>query len=292
MKFERDNELTILNTLQDILSSYDAFIIDLWGVVHNGINAYPGTVELLNYLIANNKAIIFMTNAPQLSNSILQQLLALNIRANPEMMLTSGDTTRHAIKNILINNPFTKYYHLGTDINHDILVDLELNLVHDIKNSDIILLTAHMTEHENLEKFDDTLKQAAILNIPIICTNPDQVATHGNTNIYCAGFLANKYEKLGGKVEYYGKPHLPIYNAAFDRLLTQGIFNKKRILMIGDTLATDILGAKNAGIDSALVLTGNTGKLLKNTNEEKLIKLEQLFLENNIFPTYILHGLH
>ena len=61
--------------------------------------------------------------------------------------------------------------------------------------------------------------------------------------------------------------------------------------MIGDTLATDILGAKNAGIDSALVLTGNTGKLLKNTNEEKLIKLEQLFIENNIFPTYILHGL-
>lgn len=291
MKFERENELTILNTLQDIVPRYDAFIIDLWGVVHNGINAYPGTVDLLNYLITNNKAIIFMTNAPQLSNSILQQLLALNIMVKPEMMLTSGDTTRHAIKNILINNPFTKYYHLGTDINHDILIDLELNLVHDIKNSDVILLTAHMTEHENLEKFDDILKQAANLNIPIICTNPDQVATHGNTNIYCAGFLANKYEKLGGKVEYYGKPHLPIYNTAFDRLLTQGIFNKKRILMIGDTLATDILGAKNAGIDSALVLTGNTGKLLKNTNEEKLIKLEQLFIENNIFPTYILHGL-
>lgn len=291
MKSERNNKLTILNGLQELIPEYDAFIIDLWGVVHNGVTAYPGAVECLNYLIANNKAIIFMTNAPQSSNSVLQKLLELNISAKLEMMLTSGDTTRRAIKNVLINNPSTKYYHLGTDIKHDILLNLELNLVDNIKNSNVILLTAYIPDHEDLDQFDSILKQAATLNIPIICTNPDHVATHGNTNIYCAGFLADKYEKLGGKVEYYGKPHLPIYQAAFDRLLTQGIFNKKRILMIGDTLATDILGAKNAGIDSALVLTGNVGKIFKNTNHEQLTVLEHMFIENDLFPTYILQGL-
>lgn len=288
---ENKNNLKILSGLQDIVSEYDAFIIDLWGVVHNGVVAYPGVVACLNNLIADNKQIIFMTNAPRPNKVILQQLLDLKINANLDMMLTSGDTARSVLKKTLINKPSTRYYHLGKHRNPDILIDLELNLVDDFTKSDIILLTVYLEEHENLEQFDDILKQAATMKIPVICPNPDRVAIHGSKNIYCAGFLADKYEKLGGIVEYYGKPHLPIYSIALDRLLDQGVFNKKRILMVGDTLATDIQGAKNAGIDSALVLTGNISNLLKNLKSSELEALENLFINNNVFPNHILHSL-
>ena len=99
---ENKNNLKILSGLQDIASEYDAFIIDLWGVVHNGVVAYPGVVACLNNLIADNKPIIFMTNAPRPNKVILQQLLDLKINANIDMMLTSGDTARSVLKKTLI----------------------------------------------------------------------------------------------------------------------------------------------------------------------------------------------
>lgn len=288
-------KIKIIDGLQAINPKYDAFIIDLWGVIHDGFIAYPGTVDRINHLISINKPIIFMSNAPRPNKIVLQKLLDLRINATSDMVLTSGDATRLFLKEELIKMPSKKYYHLGAHRNSDLLADIDLHLVDDISQADSILLTAYIDENEDLEQFDHILKQAAMLQLHVICPNPDKIVINGNKNRYCAGFLAEKYEQLGGKVHYYGKPHVAIYNIALEYLQSLGIYNKDRILMIGDTLETDIQGAANVGIKSTLVLTGNTGNLLKNHQYTQIFQeqaLENLFHEYNLFPDHILKSLN
>jgi len=283
-----------IEEFKEISLKYDAFIIDLWGVIHNGFVAYTGSVECINHLIEIGKPIIFMSNAPRPNTVVLKKLLELEINANLEMVLTSGDTTRIFLIENLIKTPNKKYYHLGAHRNTDLLIDINICLTEDIQQCDAILLTAYIDEHEDLEQFNDILKQAADLKIPIICSNPDKIVINGVKNRYCAGFLAEKYEMLGGTVYYYGKPHLTIYDIGLDKLKLKGIYDKNKILMIGDTLETDIQGAINVGIKSALVLTGNTNNLLIKYNQLTKTKTETLkdLLDNyKIYPTHVISGL-
>ena len=77
--------------------------------------------------------------------------------------------------------------------------------------------------------------------------------------------MQKKIEEFGGKIEFIGKPFLNIYNAAFKKFNISPETNK--IVMIGDTIETDIVGAYNAGIDSVLVRTGVTQVMLNEENE-------------------------
>lgn len=278
--------------LNEIFNNYDAFIIDMWGVVFDGFSPYPGAVDCLNHMIKSGRAIIFMSNAPRPAQLTVEKLLSFNIQATPEMMLTSGDVVRKHLQET--NNTNTihreKYYHLGAHRNQDILSEITIDLVNDIKEADKILLTAYVDEDEDLNQYDNLLQEAAMNNLTAICANPDKIVINGNKNRYCAGTFAEKYEKMGGKVHYYGKPYSEIYKIAFQKLQALGIHNKNRILMIGDTLETDIAGAKMAGIESALVLSGNTSILLQG-NTSNLALIENLVEKHDIHPTWILEGL-
>lgn len=278
--------------LNEIFNHYDAFIIDMWGVVFDGVSPYPGAVDCLNHIIKSGKAVIFMSNAPRPGNLTVEKLLSFNVQATPEMVLTSGDVVRQYLQeasNVSIENR-QKYYHLGAQRNQDILSGITIDLVDDIKEADKILLTAYLDEDEDLNQYDNLLKEAASNNLMAICANPDKIVINGNKNRYCAGIFAEKYEKIGGKVHYYGKPHPEIYKIAFQRLQPLGIQNKNKILMIGDTIDTDIAGAKIAGIHSALVLSGNTSILLQG-NTSNLACIEALVEKYNTRPTWILEGL-
>ena len=87
----------------------------------------------------------------------------------------------------------------------------------------------------------------------MVCANPDLVVVNGGKTEICAGTVARRYEALGGKVHYFGKPHAPIYQ---ESLALLGVGDRKRILAVGDSLRTDIAGANAAGIDGLLVLSG------------------------------------
>lgn len=293
MTNQYNDNMQILDSLNNIVDLYDAFLIDLWGVVHNGFTPYPGTVECINNLIADNKQVLFLSNIPRPNSIAIKKLLDFNINVTLDMILTSGDITRIFLQQALDINRNTKYYHLGSSRNHDLLFNFKINVVEDITQADVILLSAYIEENEDLKQFDPLLEQAAKLKIPMICTNPDRMAVHGNHDRYCAGFISEKYEQLGGTVTYYGKPYLDIYTQAITMLTTAGNPQRNRILMIGDTMETDILGAKNADIKSALVLTGNTGNLLqtKYRNLSRTDGLKQLFTEHNITPDHIITGL-
>ena len=284
----------ILDGLHHIVGLYDGFLIDLWGVVHNGINPYPGTVACINDLIARNKQVLFLSNIPRPNIVAIKKLIDFNINATPDMMLTSGDLTRDVLQQTTATNQNTKYYHLGAHRNTDILFNLNINIVTDIQQADAILLTAYIEADENLHQFDELLTQAAAYNLPMICANPDYMAVQGTQDRYCAGFISQQYEQLGGTVTYYGKPYIEIYTQAFARInQTANNIPLDRILMIGDTIETDILGAKNSGIKSALVLTGNTGNILQTKYRElsAAAGLQQLFADQRIAPDHVLMGL-
>jgi len=256
------------------------------GVIHDGINPFPQVIPFMNELIAQNKKVIFLSNAPRPGSLLIQKLRDLGIHVAPDMMLSSGDVVRSQLLHFsdsVFKTLGKRFYHLGAERNQDILSGLEVEV----------------TEH------DSFLKKALEFNLALICANPDIKVSHGHKMRYCAGILAKKYEKLGGVVHYYGKPYGAIFETAIQILKEKGDIDKKKILMVGDTLETDIQGANNAGIDSALVLTGNMGRQLVSAREDALAKvsdsesfhfntenyLKKLFKEANCYPTWILSRL-
>lgn len=284
-----------------IFDRYQAFIIDLWGVVHDGFQAYPGVVDSLNYLISQNKPLIFLSNAPRPDKVVMKKLIELGIHIQPDMILTSGDAVRHQLQHYedaIFKQLGKCFYHLGAIRNQDILADLEVNLTDKLEKADFILLSAFLDEGEDLQQFQDFLQKAHARKIPLVCANPDKIVIHGSRQRYCAGVFAAEYEKMGGTVHYYGKPYPAILELVLKKLKDKGIHDKSKIMMIGDTLETDIKSAKIMQVDSTLVLTGNMEIILaknKDKDKDKNI-LEKDFLTNHfkkidLMPTWIIPSL-
>ena len=257
----------------EIISRYDAFFIDIWGVVHDGKTPYPRVVDTLNHLIATKK-VIFLSNAPNPASAVLKMLQGYGINASIDNILTSGDVVRTEISSDLSR----KIYHIGEGNAHHLLEGIEACLVKDIKDADLVLLSDGLEEGEPDNKFDVILQEAANLNLPLTCANPDTYVPNGASLYRCSGVIAARYENMGGSVTYYGKPHAPIFSEALERCGLE----KAAILMIGDTLDTDVFGASNFGIDAALTLTGNGSKWGD--------QLDVLGAQDNA-PTWVIDGL-
>lgn len=267
---------------QDLFNQYDAFLFDLWGVVHDGFEAYPGAVECINKLINLKKEIIFISNAPRPNTVSIQKLLELGIKVDLDMILTSGDVVRDRLKNqsdLFFKNVKMSCYHLGAERNQDLLKDIPIEVTDTLEEAGFLLISAFLEEEESLTQHDALLKKAVALNIPAVCANPDKVVVHGHKKRLCAGVISERLEFFGGKLHYYGKPHSAIFEDALIKLNKKGITNKKKIIMIGDTLETDIKGAYEMGIDSVLVPTGN-GKDYSDTINNSNHKISE------ITPTY------
>lgn len=288
------SNLSNLTSIDDLIKRYDAFLIDLWGVVHDGENPYVGVIDALNEMIARRKTVMFFSNAPRPGTVLIKKLQDFGIRTTPEMILSSGEVVSHHLTNFEephFKNSGRSIYHLGANRNKDIAQSIMIRWVEDLEVADFVLLTAYLDADEDLNQYDAFLKKAYELNKPFLCANPDKIIMQGDSRRYCAGYLAEKYENMGGQVYYYGKPHPGIYKMAVSHLYEKhGILNKNQIVCIGDTLETDIAGANAFGIDSALVMTGNIAKLLENDERAlpagKLIPI--LLKEYNLMPTWII----
>lgn len=301
-KMETKDEMLAkeISGISKIVDYYDAFVLDVWGVVHDGTKPYPGAVDCINHLLSLDKKILFLSNLPRPGSILMTKLIEFGIKATPEIILTSGDMVKYQLAHFddsVFKKLGKRFYHLGAERNQDIVSDLQVSVVNDLFQANFILLTAYLDQDEDLNKHDEILKKAIDLKLPLICANPDKEIVNGDKIRHCAGVLAARYEALGGIVYYYGKPYPAVYEMACKKFKEYGINNKKRILMVGDTLDTDIKGAKNAEIDSALVLCGNMGILLaeKNLENQSSPHLSQTILsvlkDQNIAPNWILPSL-
>lgn len=278
-----------LTHIEECMDDYDLFLFDLWGVIIEGGETYPGVVEALNKIL-KKKDVIFLSNAPRPDFIVARNLRNWGILdVTPEMVLTSGDVARQLITDYSKSKTenIAKIFHLGSDRNHDILLEIEHIATSNINEADILLLSIFRDEHEDIHEFDEFLERAAKLpNLLNICSNPDTTIPKHGILRYCPGHFAKLLEHHGAEVIYTGKPETPIYDLVFRR---KSKINKKRILMIGDTFETDILGANRSGIDSALVLSGNSLAIHRRHESltDKLMALSLHAEKIGIRPTFV-----
>tara|TARA_B100000700_G_scaffold302219_1_gene372332 strand:+ start:1140 stop:1958 length:819 start_codon:yes stop_codon:yes gene_type:complete len=237
-------EKKTIKGLRDIQDRYQSFFIDLWGVIHNGIELYPEAIEVLENLEKIKKRYILMSNAPRPSRSVQKYLLNLNMdEIYTKKVFTSGEAAIEILKRNIYGK---KFYHLGPERDNDLVKNLGKNKT-SLEKCDFILCTGLFDEEKNsLEHYKKLLNK--FKKIKMVCTNPDLIVHRGKIVEYCAGSVAQIFEKIGGKVIYVGKPYPDIYN-----------FCKKgneKILVIGDNIRTDIKGANNMKFDSLFITQG------------------------------------
>ena len=244
-----------LKHLSDIYENYDTFVIDLWGVVHNGVMLNPKAIEAIDNLNNKEKKIIFLSNAPRPSSKVINFLLKMNMNKKYlSNVMTSGEAAMYAIN----NNKFGKnFFHLGPLRDNSVFEKVKNNKV-DLKDCDFILCTGLFDEHDNdLEYYKKLLKNH--VSKKLVCTNPDLIVHRGNIVELCAGSVARVFEEMGGKVIYFGKPHEEIYKMCFN--------SNEKVLAIGDNLRTDIKGANNLNIDCIFISDGVHREEFKNILE-------------------------
>ena len=234
----------LIKGLSQIQSKYDAFFIDLWGVVHNGIQLYPGAIEVLKNLNKLNKRFVLISNAPRPSKSVERYLLNLKMdKVFLKNVFTSGEVALQTLKKNVYGK---KFYHLGPQKDKDLIAGFEKNKT-SLEKCDFILCTGLFENEEiSLDYYKKLLKKYTKLKM--ICTNPDLIVHRGSQSEYCAGSLAATFEELGGKVVYFGKPYPEIYNFCTKK--------DETVLVIGDNIRTDIRGANNMKFDSLFVIDG------------------------------------
>lgn len=274
-----------LKSILDIKDHYDTFLFDLVGVIHNGKELFPHANKAVMSLIDAGKIVVFVSNMPRPRDATYNGLHKMGLMIKPEQVYTSGDALRHAIcygDNTFFKETGKPFYQIGADMNKDLLAGLDMASLPSMTGASFALFTGWNEENDPEDKWDKDLHEALSLNLPLIIANPDVEAMHGETVRKVAGFFGKRYESMGGKSLYYGKPYLPFYEWLFEKLKKDhAAFDKKRAIMIGDTIETDVEGAKNAKIDALLMLSGNTGRELQEHHgkgdalREALVKIKQ-----------------
>ena len=247
---------------KSIFDNYDLFFIDLWGVVHNGIELHDKAVNVLFKISELKKNYILLTNAPRPNKIVKIFLEKLGLeKSMRDKVFTSGEAALKYLKKKYINQ---KFYHVGPQRDFDLFIDFKNEKTQDINKSDYLLCTGLYDEHDrNLNYYKELLKNFS--SKKMICTNPDLIVDRGKKREYCAGSVAMIFEKMGGEVIYFGKPYPEVYNQSFD-------IKNKKIIAIGDNLRTDIKGANNMNYDSLIITNGVHKKEFEKEKIEKVLK--------------------
>jgi len=243
----------LTDRLSTIASRYDALLCDAWGVIHDGVNLFPGAGEALERFRAERGPVIILTNAPRPSSIIPAQLDRLGLpRSAYDAVVTSGDATRAAI---LARLP-APAFRLGPEKDDPLYEGVDIDFVPIEEASFIVCTGLFDDQNEQPEAYRPLLEKGAARGLPMICANPDIVVRWGGRLIYCAGALAEIYKELGGEVIYGGKPHRPIYELALSKVaaIRGAPLSPSRTLAVGDGLHTDIVGANAQGIDVVFVV--------------------------------------
>ena len=256
--------LRLIAGLREIAPDYDGFVLDLWGVLHDGAKPLPGAVDALTQLKATGKRLAILSNAPRRAALVASRMTEIGIP--PELydhVHSSGDEAWQHLKRR--DDPFyaalgRRCYHLGPARDENMLEGIDIERVADIAGAEFILNTGPaLGWEETVADYEKLLQAARARDVPMVCANPDLVVIHEGRPAICAGALAQRYEALGGRVRWHGKPYPSVYETCFARL---GIARRERILAVGDSLRTDIAGAAAAGIASVLVTGGIHGEEL------------------------------
>ncbi len=235
--------------LRELAGEFDALLCDVWGVLHNGVRAFPAAVDAIGRFRRSAGPVILITNAPRPHGPIRKQLKALGVPDEAyDDIVTSGDVTRE----VIAVRPGIKLLHIGPDRDLPFYEGLDAVFVGE-DEAEMVSCTGLVDDDmETPEHYRALFERLVARRLTMVCANPDIVVERGERLVYCAGALARLYNELGGTAILVGKPHKPIYVSAKSRVAELG---GTRLLAIGDGLPTDIRGAVDNGVP-ALFVTG------------------------------------
>lgn len=242
-----------MSSVAGLGSAAEAWVSDIWGVLHNGVTAFPPAADACVRYRRAGGIVVLVTNAPYPAAEVAGMLLRLGVPAEAhDAIVTSGDVTRRLID---------RYRggvvgHLGPARYLGIFDGLDVRRAEAPAEGDAVVVTGLLhDERETPGDYRDRLAALRARNLPMICANPDIVVERGHRLVYCAGALAEAYEQLGGTVLYAGKPHAPIYEVALGLIhrVKGRTVPKAAILAIGDGIKTDIAGAGAMGLRSLFI---------------------------------------
>ncbi len=240
-----------INGLSEIFGLYDGFILDLWGVVHDGVAPFPDTLPALRGMKKARKKIWLLSNAPRRSYIVVEKLTQMGV--TPEMydgILTSGEASWQALQDKLLAKWGRRCLHIGGGRDSSVYEGLDISIVSDPAGADFVLNSGVEDFSDTLDKYLPLLQKCMTRSLPMLCANPDRTVHVESKLVICAGTLADSYAAMGGEIVYFGKPYRDVYSRCLRDMGT------RQVLAVGDSMLTDIAGATAAGIDSVLVTSG------------------------------------
>lgn len=258
----------ILSGLREIAPDYDALVCDVWGVLHNGHVANAGAVEALRTFRRERGPVILLSNAPRPKRDLEAQFARFGVPPDCyDEIVTSGIATRLDLEGRTRARRL-RMFHLGPERDRGIFEGLDIELA-NIATAEIVLDSGLFDDDvETPDNYKNRLAAMKSRDLIMLCANPDWVVQRGGRLVWCAGALANEYEKIGGRVIYYGKPMPEIY-----ALVRAGAPGARRMLAIGDGLHTDIKGANRAGIDALFIADGIHGEDIREVTGQRMAEL-------------------
>ena len=265
---------------------YDGFVLDLWGVIHDGVNAFPHAVETLGRLRDAGKRTLLLSNVPRPNDAVQQMMRRMGI---PDTLYTDILTSGEAVRRALTAPPDlwwaelgARVFHLGPVRDRPTLEGLPLTTVDTPEAADFVVNTGP-DDHRNptdMAEFEEVLQRCASARLPMVCANPDLEVIRGGMRVLCAGALALRYGEIGGDVRSLGKPDAAIYQPVLQQL---GL-PPERVLAVGDSLRTDIAGAAAVEVDACWVLDGIHGDALRAGDGFDSAKAEALARDAGLSP--------
>lgn len=258
----------LISGLGALAGDYDALICDVWGVLHDGMRAYPVAVEALTRFRKERGPVVLLSNAPRPSEGVAQILRRMGVPDDAyDSIVTSGGAAREDLV-ARAHGSVIKMMHIGPDRDEPLFEGLDLALVGP-DDADVVLCTGLFDDDvETPDDYAELLAKLKARDVTMICANPDLMVPRGGVLIHCAGGIARAYEKIGGTVIFYGKPHPAIYETA---LAATG--GASRVLVVGDALETDMAGANAVGLDALFVAHGLHKDVLDDLTDQGLATL-------------------
>lgn len=249
---ETRTAIPIVPSISQIAPRYDAWLCDIWGVIHNGVRPFQQACDACEKYRAEGGAVVFITNSPRPSDAVKGQLDDVGVqRAAYDDVVSSGDVAR----SLVASRQGRPIYHLGPERDLGIFEGLDVHLT-EPADAEIVLCSGLFDdETETPDDYEPLLVELHARELPLVCANPDIVVERGEKIVYCAGSLAERYKAMGGEVIYTGKPQSVIYDLTLERLalVKGGDVPRQKVLAIGDGLKTDIPGAFNASLDAVYI---------------------------------------
>jgi HAD superfamily hydrolase (TIGR01459 family) len=258
--------------LREIADRFDLFLVDQFGVLHDGVAAYPGAIDGLIKLTSHGRTVVVLTNSGKSSAANRARLDALGFKDSGfNAVVSSGEVALQYVKNGALGPPFVR----GADIcvigrhgdSYAFSSD-DFTLVARPQDATFLVFAGSDAPRTSLDSHRSMLTAAAQAGVPGICVNPDLTMIRDGALVAAPGTIARLYQSLGGAVEYIGKPHRAIFEHA---MATAAMGPAARAVMVGDSPEHDVAGAGAIGLATLLVRTG----IHRHLSEQQLLQLSQ-----------------